>query len=66
MKKALLIAAITAVGLAFASCEAEAFAQTSKQTEHLDANGSDETTMPVVSDDGPGDDVIIIIPPKKP
>ena len=66
MKKTLLVAVITAVGLAFASCEAEALALTSDQTEQLNANDSDQNTMPIVSDDGPGDDVIIIIPPKKP
>ncbi|WP_432670634.1 hypothetical protein [Flavobacterium sp. SM2513] len=66
MKKTLLVAVITAVGLAFVSCEAETLAHTSDSTEQLNANGSDQNTMPIVSDDGPGDDVIIIIPPKKP
>lgn len=55
MKKILLVAVFTAVGLT--SCEADALNDSNNQLENVHADDLSE---------GPGDDVIILIPPKKP
>lgn len=66
MKKILLVAVFTAIGLT--SCEADGLNDSNNQIENVHADNVDNT--PIVEDDdpneGPGDDVIIIIPPKKP
>lgn len=66
MKKLFLIAVFTSVIVSLASCEAEAITLTNNQKEQLHPNVIEESNRPIISDDGPGDDVIILIPPKKP
>ncbi len=69
MKKLLLAAVLTAASFALVSCEADALSDSTPQLEQVHADALGENP-PVVGDpapgEGPGDDVIIIIPPKKP
>lgn len=69
MKKILLVAVFTAVGLNLVSCEADALTEASNQMENVHTDDLGGNPL-VIGDDndgeGPGDDVIIITPPKKP
>ena len=69
MKKILALAAFVAVGITSVSCEADALNDSKNQLENVHADDLGGTP-PVVGDDnqgeGPGDDVIILIPPNKP
>jgi hypothetical protein len=68
MKKILLIAAFAVSGLTMVSCEADAIDAKSHQIEDVHADAIDEIGTTVGNGneaEGPGDDVIIISPPKK-
>ena len=69
MKKLLLAAVLTAAGCTLVSCEPDAITNPTPQFEQVHADALYDNG-PVVGDpkpgEGPGDDVIIIIPPKKP
>ncbi len=77
MKKIFFIAVMVTSGLVMVSCEADAIDSTNTQTKHFGVQKIDQklnqtytsplsnTSNPMASD-GPGDEVIIITPPKKP
>jgi hypothetical protein len=69
MKKICLLAAFAVIGLAFVSCDADALTDTNNQIKQVHADDLGKTepaTSGNTGGDGPGDDVIIILPPKKP
>ncbi|MFV8347687.1 hypothetical protein [Flavobacterium sp. ZB4P13] len=77
MKKIFFTAAIAVSGLVMVSCDADAIDSTTPQAKDFGVQKNDlkfnesytsplsNTSSPMASD-GPGDEVIIITPPKKP
>ncbi|RTY79165.1 hypothetical protein EKL97_13065 [Flavobacterium sp. LS1P28] len=77
MKKIFFTAAMAVSGLVMVSCDADAIDSASAQAKDFGVQKTDQkfnqsytsplsnTSTPMASD-GPGDDVIIITPPKKP
>lgn len=77
MKKIFFTAAIAVSGLVMVSCDADPIVNTSAQAKDLGVQKTDlkfneshtiplsSTSTPMASD-GPGDEIIIIKPPKKP
>lgn len=77
MKKIFFTAAIAVSGLVMVSCDADAIDSATTQSkefetrkENLKSKDNSAISLPNISADaeseGPGDDVIIITPPKKP
>lgn len=73
MKKIFFIAALAVSGLVMVSCDADMVERAtpqskgfSTQKENLKPTDTLVKTSPTCASDGPGDEIIIITPPKKP